>query len=416
MTGFPVINKSFIMERLWVLEQHKKVIAITTVTVIVIALSVFLYIYRPQFTASYKLTGEGESSGFLINIIASPDSTITMFKNTAAETADARAGEFKAEKTVLAKADKNGHASFKLLLNELKLGVNTIHFSDRVFTGLSSNFYLTINKPKISPTLKVSISSSIIKGEPVKKISVVTNPLNLVTIGDYYKNFNSKTGQDTFIIRNYSLIANSNIAPDQMPDNLRVPLTIKVRDIDGQENTQNLTLDTSTLTYLKLPEKIADTGAAAITLKGEAPVGAIVKTMGNQTIADDNGRFSLPVPLDQYGPNVIMVNALLAGEKPSFQTLVVNKLMPKVDLQVTKQTLGQNDFTIAGTATEGAVVTVNGQEAEVSGKDFTWTTLLPFNTSKDMVYLVKAVMPEHRTGEIQITLPRGPVLRKVTEQ
>ncbi len=399
------------------LKTNKIKFAILAAIVCMAALSAFAYNHRPSFSATYKLTGSDESRIYVLEVTAPPDSQITM------------------NKISKQKADKQGHAMFRILPGELKRGINKLDFEVRVPVGLRKTYSFNIEKDVLPVTLKINVADITVNSESMKRVSVVTDPLNTVSIEGLAGARHSATGRESFDLRDYEILQTAVNKPEKLPDTLNTSITIRVTDVDGQEKSAISPLVISTLTNLTVSQP-KDTDADMVTLSGSAAPGAkIFVSEGSaaavnlqllkkspeagieiytdkpDAIADTTGSFKLQVKLPTVGANTILVCAGRPGEKISNRTLTVTKLPPMTELSAETSTVSNHNLIIKGKTTKGASVTINGQPAAVQGTEFSWEFELPRGVSREFSFSVEAQKPGYRNNTKIITLNRMPVIR-----
>lgn len=399
------------------LKTNKIKFAILAAIVCIAALSAFAYNHRPSFSATYKLTGSDENRIYVLEVVAPPNSQITM------------------NKIAKQKANKQGLALFRILPGELKRGVNKLDFEVRVPIGLRKTYSFNIEKDILPVTMKISIADVMVNSESMKRVSVVTDPLNTVTIEGLSGARHSATGRESFDLRDYEILQTVVNKPKKLPDTLNTSITIRVTDVDGQEKSAISPLVISTLTNLTVAQP-EDTDAGLITLNGRAAPGAKIfiaegsaaavnlqllkkspsagigiYTAEPDAVADTSGSFSLPVKLTTVGTHTILVCAGRPGEKISNCAVTVTKLPPMVVLLAEANTVTNHSLLIKGNTTQGASVMVNGQPAAVQGTEFNWQFELPRGVSREFSFSVEAQKPGYRNNTKIITLNRMPVIR-----
>lgn len=395
----------------WIKENPKKVV-LAAILLLTALISIFLYINRPTFSATQRITGQNLNSMIEIEVTSDKGSTVTMYRDKTFIIESISQGDSRVsiDKTESQPVGADRKVTFKIFPNELKSGINNIHFKVKSPVGLSKNYFYTVKKQETMPTLVVQVTDAIINNENVKTFSIVTEPLNKITIAGLKRNYYTKTGNEKLNISTYQILQLMGKKPGDLPDMVQTSVTITATNVDGKENSQTFNISLPTTAPLVLG-KIEDTEADSAVITGQAPPGAIISASGHQSIADQTGNFDISLPLPVYGPNSFTLVAGRPGEKKPVQDITVNRLLPKLDLTVDEVT-GDQELTIKGSVSEGAMVTVNGTPAVIDKNKYSWSFVYPAGISKKYTFTVRAEKEGYRTGEITINQDQNPVFRQ----
>lgn len=401
-------------ERLNQLKPNKRFVFILSAIILLLIISSYLYSRQLSFSANHKLMGEDENRVFVIEITAPKGSMVTIVKTGLYPIeAVAPSGSIVfINKTETLPVDQNGITQFKVFPGELKIGLNKIKFEVKMPFGLKKSFYYSIEKSPMPVALKVEVEDQTVNNENIKNISVVTDPLNTVSIDGLINNIYLKTGQDDFKIKSYDILKLAGKDLEGLPDVIEIEISVIAVNVDGQEKTIIIPVKIPTYTNLNIdsPEE-TDQNNTIIT--GKASPGTNIIAAGQTTVSDISGIFKLSISLPNIGENIITVLASRPGEKASSEEVAIVRLMPKVDLSVDKPpAIANHNLTIKGTTLPGATVTVNGQPALMNGNRFNWSFQFPLEASKDYLFIIKADKPGYRSNEEIITVDKMPVFRK----
>lgn len=404
-------------DKLGWLKKNKRKIIILSAILCVLAASVYLYTRRPTFSATYRIAGEDENRVMEVEVSVPAGSLVTMHKEKlfVQETVAPQGALVTANNAVSQQAGKDGKVIIRLFPGELKLGLNRFQFEVETLPGLKKNIEYTIEKRPVPITLKVDIKDEVIGGENIRRVTVVTDPLNTISVNGIANNSNLKTGREQFIVKNYSLLLASGSNSNNMPDVLDATIQVSVTDVDSNTKTESFPVKVPTRTNLNVSQAEETDDDCAI-IPGQASPGAVISASGKTTVAGADGCFWIVAPLPVVGENTINVSASRPGENKSTCTVIVNRLMPKTFLEILSSTVSDGDLVIKGSATPGASVLVNGRPAAVSESKFIWSGRLPYGISKDLLFTVKVEKPGYRSSEQTVTIPRLPVLRQPEEQ
>jgi len=395
----------------WIKENKKKVI-LAAIFLLAALISLGIYIYRPIFSATHKIIGENQGSMIEIEVTSDKGSTVTMYRDKTfiIESISQGDGRVTIDKTEAKPVDGSGKVTFKIFPNELKSGINKIHFKVKSPIRLSKNYFYTLEKQETMPALMVQVTDNVINNENVKTFSIVTDPLNKITIDGLINNYYTKTGNENLNISSYSILQLMGKNPTALPDIAQTAISIKATNVDGQENSQifNISLPTKALLVVG---KIEDTEADTALITGQAPPGAMITASGSQSMANDTGNFNITVPLPVFGPNSFTLVAGRPGEKEAVQNVTVNRLMPKLDLTV-DEVSGDRELSIKGSVSEGATVSVNGTPAVIEKNKYSWSFVYPAEISKKYTFTVRAQKEGYRDSEITINADQNPVFRQ----
>ncbi|OPX88251.1 hypothetical protein [Pelotomaculum sp. PtaB.Bin117] len=387
-----------------------KAIAISSAIVLLLVFT-YLCIHRPTFSATHQLTGENADRAFILETKTPKGSLVTMDMKKASSVNISKGSSVTMDRVETKTANENGQASFKILPGELKSGTNEIQFTVKSPGSIKRKFHYTIEKNKLPITLEVSITDDIVNSDSIKRVAVVTDPLNTISVNHMFNKANSKTGRENFEIRNYDLINLASISPEYLTDTIETPIQVSVTDVDGQERTESYLVEVSTFTNLTVNQP-EETDAESIKLSGKASPGADVFIADQNTVSNESGDFEISVPLPKIGINLFELTASRPVEKKSTRFIAVNRLAPKVELTVKTNAVNEHSLTIEGTTTPGAAVSINGQPVVVEDNQFTWLYNFPWDTSQTYTFNIKAQKPGYRNNEEQVVIPQMPVFRK----
>jgi hypothetical protein len=395
----------------WIKGNKIKVV-LSAFLLLAVLISSFLYINRPAIGVTHMITGEGQNSLIEIEVASHKGSTVTMYRDKTfiIESISQGDGRVTIDKTESQPVGDSGKVAFKIFPNELKSGVNTIHFKVKSPVGLGKEYFYTLEKQETPPTLLVQVTDAVINNENVKTFSIVTDPLNKITIAGLVDSYYSKTGNDKLNISTYQILQLMGKKPEDLPDMVQTDVNVKATNVDGKEASQTFKISLPTAAPLVVG-KIEDTEADSAVITGQAPPGAIINASGCQSMANDTGNFDISLPLPVYGANSFKLAAGRPGEKKSVQNLTVNRLMPKLDLTVDEVT-GDRELTIKGSVSQEASVSVNGTPAVIEKNKYFWSFVYPAGISKKYTFTVRAEKEGCRTSEMTINTDQNPVYRQ----
>ncbi|MTI85726.1 MAG: hypothetical protein FH756_17985 [Firmicutes bacterium] len=374
-------------------KMYKRQIIVSSIIFCTLMVCIFLYTHRPTFEATHRLTGVDEERVYVVETQAPPGSQVTMNKKDTQQ------------------VDNNGSAIFRILPNELKGGINKIPFQVKVPLGLSKTYTYNLEKTPLPVALKVTVSPDTANFENLKKVSVVTDPLNKISIAGVIINRISETGQDTFTITDNQILQAKGEDPAQLPDIVDESIEITAVNVDGKKEVQTVPVKIFTLTQLSINQP-RETDSDIVTIDGNAPPNTIISVGDKKTVAGNDGTFSLSLPLTNMGPNIFQITAERLGEKNVTRAVTINKLLSKVELSTLSHKINGHTLTIEGTSSAGAAVKINGQPAIIEGGKFTWQWELPPQVSKRYTFIVEAYKEGYRNNIKTITVPHMPVYRE----
>lgn len=408
--NFSKIN-NVLLEKVNLLKTKTgKIIALSLIALALIFLTYFFF-SRPTFSATHIITGEDEERVFVLETTTPKGSLVTMNLNSFYSKTASKDSLVTMNKTQEQRSDANGKTFFIILPGELKNGLNKIKFEVKSPWGMRKKFYYTIDKTQMPITLKVNISDEAIDNENIKKVTVVTDPLNTIYVNRNMNIINSKTGQEHFDIKNYDLIQLSGTDPANLPEILETIINISVTDVDGRERSEAFPVKVSTFTNLTVNQP-EETDLENIAISGSASPGAFITIAGENTVSDNAGNYALTMSLPKIGNNRFQITATRPGENKSTRIIIVKRLEPKVELFIDSHTVIDRNLTINGNATPGAEVTVNGQAVIVEENNkFSWSYTFSPGVSKEYIFYVKAQKSGYRSSEEKVAIPRMPVFR-----
>jgi nitrogen fixation protein FixH len=153
----------------------------------------------------------------------------------------------------------------------------------------------------------------------------------------------------------------SSVELNYVKNNITVTATV-----NGQQPVvKTLTVNRILVLELNSPEYRVETTGGLIMVSGTVyPPSAVVTVNGQEVTTTKAGHFSTDVELG-YGENTIVVNAT----DPVTRTVMVTRMLTlEIDSPQDKSEVTESPITVSGTVSDpAAVVTVNGQQAEVAG-------------------------------------------------